>query len=81
MRNAYEVLHQKEAELARVRREIASLRVVAPLLSADSPADNSERETHSDDEIGESESTGTDGLSSFAVTSKSNIWNVLKRGK
>jgi len=33
MRNAYEVLHQKETDLARVRREIESLRIVAPLLS------------------------------------------------
>jgi len=82
MKDAYEVLHQKEAELARVRREIASLLLVAPLLSADSPAENSQREKRSsDDENGESEATGTDGLLSFAVTSRPNIWNVLKRGK
>ena len=33
MKNAYEVLEQKEIDLARVRQEIESLRIVAPLLS------------------------------------------------
>ena len=32
MRNAYEVLYQKEAELVRVRRELASLTIAASLL-------------------------------------------------
>ena len=35
MKDAYEVLQQKEADLARVRHEIGSLQVVAPLLSVD----------------------------------------------
>jgi hypothetical protein len=82
MKDAYQVLHQKEAELARVRREIASLRIAAPLLSADSPAKDSEREERSsDDDSGESEATGTDGLLSFATTERPRIWNVLRRGK
>jgi len=33
MKNAYEVLQQKETDLARVRHEIESLRIVASLLS------------------------------------------------
>ena len=33
MKDAYELLQQKEAELARVRKEIESLKIVAPLLS------------------------------------------------
>jgi hypothetical protein len=35
MKNAYEVLYQKEADLARVRREIESLTLAAPLLADD----------------------------------------------
>ena len=35
MKDVYEVLHQKEADLARVRREIESLHVVASVLSDD----------------------------------------------
>jgi hypothetical protein len=35
MKDAYEVLQQKEADLARVRHEIESLQVVASLLSVD----------------------------------------------
>jgi hypothetical protein len=35
MKDVYEVLHQKEADLARVRREIESLHLVASLLSDD----------------------------------------------
>jgi hypothetical protein len=86
MKDAYEVLHQKESELTRVRREIASLRIVAPLLSADSSAENSEREEESSEDESaearaESEGTGTDGFSTFAAVSRPKIWNVLKRGK
>jgi hypothetical protein len=40
MKNAYAVLDQKEKELARVRQEVESLRLVAPLLSEESTPDN-----------------------------------------
>jgi hypothetical protein len=33
MKNVYEVLRQKELELARLEKEVEALRVVAPLLS------------------------------------------------
>jgi hypothetical protein len=33
MKNAYEVLRQKEMELARLEKEVEALRLVAPLLS------------------------------------------------
>ena len=36
MRQIYEVLLQKEVDLQRVRKELAALRVVAPLLASDS---------------------------------------------
>ncbi len=35
MRNVYEVLRQKELELARLEKEVEALRVAAPLLSDD----------------------------------------------
>ncbi len=45
MKNVYEVLRQKEMELARLEKEVEALRLVAPLLSEDKevadPAKNS----------------------------------------
>jgi hypothetical protein len=38
MRNVYEVLRQKELELARLEKEVEALRVAAPLLSEDKEA-------------------------------------------
>ena len=35
MKNVYEVLRQKEVELARLEKEVEALRLVAPLLSPD----------------------------------------------
>lgn len=35
MKDAYELLHQKEAELVRLRQEVESLRMAASLLGAD----------------------------------------------
>jgi hypothetical protein len=35
MKNVYEVLRQKELELARLEKEVEALRVAAPLLSED----------------------------------------------
>jgi len=39
MKNAYEVLQQKETDLARVRHEIESLWIVASLLADESPSE------------------------------------------
>ena len=41
MKDPYELLHQKEAELARVRKEVQSLNIVARLL-----ADDEDRKTN-----------------------------------
>ena len=38
MKNVYEVLRQKEIELARLEKEVEALRVAAPLLSEDKEA-------------------------------------------
>jgi len=39
MKNVYEVLRQKELELARLEKEVEALRVVAPLLSSEEGMD------------------------------------------
>lgn len=39
MRDVYQLLREKEAEMARVRREIEALRSSIPLLSDDEDAD------------------------------------------
>lgn len=44
MKDAYEVLYQKEADLVRVRQEVESLRVAAALLADESHTDDSHRE-------------------------------------
>jgi len=43
MRDAYDVLKEKEADLARVRDEIESLRIVASLLLYDLNSDQSDK--------------------------------------
>ena len=43
MKDAYDVLKEKEADLARVRYEIESLRIVAPLLVDDLKYDQSNK--------------------------------------
>jgi hypothetical protein len=66
MKNAYEVLRQKETDLARVRHEIESLRIVASLLSDELPSEElTKRRARSAEEIldlGSEKATGTNGL-------------------
>jgi hypothetical protein len=65
MKNAYEVLQQKEADLARVRHEIESLWIVAPLLSDELPSEElTKKRARSAEEMIDRSSdkvTGTDG--------------------
>ena len=42
MKNVYEVLRQKEMELARLEKEVEALRLVAPLLSEENNNNNKE---------------------------------------
>jgi len=65
MRNALELLQQKELDLVRIRKETEALRIVAPLLSDDMGelADTNEgRDEHTDLEL-----TGTDGFHTSAT--------------
>jgi hypothetical protein len=45
MKNVYEVLRQKELELARLEKEVEALRVAAPLLSDDKEATDNPKPT------------------------------------
>jgi hypothetical protein len=45
MKNAYEVLRQKELEVSRLKKEVEALRVAAPLLSEGDEADNDGKPT------------------------------------
>jgi hypothetical protein len=87
MKDAYEALKQKEADLRRVRHELESLRIVASLLVDDLNSDQSDKlhvgsaET-SDNLHPDLEPTGTDGLfSSMIAAPRSSLWSILKRTK
>lgn len=81
MKDAYDVLHQKESELARVRQEIDSLRIVASLLAEDPPSDSDETTLSSaekpDDIRLDLEAVTRDGL--FSSLGRSGLWKVLTR--
>jgi hypothetical protein len=89
MNNAYEVLYKKETDLARVRHEIESLRIVASLLSDELPSEEltkkrarSAEETEETLDPGSEEATGTDDLfPSMNPARRPNFWNTLKRQK
>jgi hypothetical protein len=89
MKNANEVLQQKEAELARVRHEIESLKIVVPLLSdedlsSDDPdlsSDNLTEKLLTDiEETICSMPTGTDGMFS-SISSRPRFWKLLVHGR
>ncbi len=83
MKNAYEVLQRKETDLARVRHEIESLKIVASLLSDELPSEElTKKRTRSAEETsdpGSEKATGTDGMfSSMNSARRSRFWNPLK---
>ena len=89
MQNVYEVLQQKQGELARVRKEIECLNIVAALLSddrtSDDPAPNSAQSpasslTDTISRLSDSAATNVDNLFSSAAT-RSSLWKVLKRAR
>jgi len=85
MQNVYEVLQQKQGELARVRKEIECLNIVAALLSDDRTSDDSAESpasslTETISRLSDSAATNVDNLFSSAAT-RSNLWKVLKRAR
>jgi hypothetical protein len=86
MKDVYEALKRKEADLSRVRHEIESLRIVASLLVDDLNSDQSDKPylvsaEELDNLHPDLEPTGTDGLFSSIATPRSSLWNILKRAK
>jgi hypothetical protein len=90
MKDAYEVLQQKQAALDRVRKEVESLKIVATLLADDSDSDDASQE--SDDSaslslsdrisrLSDSASTNADDLISSVAHGRSGFWSALKRAK
>ena len=85
MNEVYDLLRQKERDLERVRHEIESLQIVAPLLSDDIPSNDlpAKKEISSEKELkrgNDSKATGTDNLfSSMNPESRPSFWNSLKR--
>jgi hypothetical protein len=91
MKDAYEVLSQKEADLVRVHQEIESLKVVASLLAEeltlDNPgqiSDDQNKKPSSSAEMATSfqpnlEATGT--LGAFSIGRRPGFWNSLRRGR
>ena len=83
MRNAYEVLKQKEEDLARVRREIESLRIVASLLLDDSDFHDADgTRLTSVEKTGDLDAdieTENDGSS--AENPRPRFWDALKRAR
>jgi hypothetical protein len=81
MKDAYEVLQQKEADLARVRHEIESLRIVSSLLSDDLTSDELTKKRASAaektlDHGPGSEATGTDELFFSDPSSRPGSWKI-----
>ena len=81
MKDAYEVLQQKEADLARVRDEIESLRIVSSLLCDDLTSDELTKKRASTaaktlDHGPGSEATGRDGLFFSDAGSRPGFWKI-----
>jgi hypothetical protein len=85
MKDAYQVLEQKEADLARVRQEIESLRIVAPLLVDDLNSNDSRQmrliSAEKRGDLSDLENTGTDDPVSSGAISHSAFWNALKHAR
>jgi hypothetical protein len=76
MKDVYQILEQKEADLTRVRRELESLQVVASLLTDETREEPAKKPTSGEkpplDE--DSEATGTKGLFSSVASTRSGFW-------
>jgi len=87
MKDAYELLHQKESDLARVRKEIESLNIVAPLLAEDRTSND---ETENSDptplsetisRLSDSAATNADNMFTSATKSRPGFLSALKRAR
>lgn len=87
MKNAYEVLQQKQTDIVRLRKEIESLNIVASLLSdehpagdPDQPSDESPRSlSDTISRLSDSAAANADNLFSSVGDSGSGFWGSLRR--
>lgn len=88
MKDAYEVLQQKQIDLERVRKEIESLNMVVSLLSEErtsgDPAEDSDEPSRSSlsetiSRLSDSAAASADSLFSSVANSESGFWSSLKR--
>ena len=94
MKNAYEVLNERETELARIRKEIESLNIVARLLEDEDDGETGSNilGQSSEDSNGSSRSlnetisrlsdaaaTSAETMFSSAAESRPKFWSALKR--
>jgi len=89
MKDAYELLQQKQAELARIRREIDSLNIVARLLADDGTSNNPIKKPNESSasslsetisRLADSAAENVDGLFS-SVDTRTGFWSSLKRAR
>ncbi|MGE5734864.1 MAG: hypothetical protein ACM34E_07230 [Acidobacteriota bacterium] len=82
MRDVYQILRKKETDLDRLRHEIDSLRIVAPMLADDEIEKELQAEPADEDGPGsEPRSTGTDGPMFSGANSESRFWGLMKRSR
>ena len=89
MKDAHELLQQKQADLDRVRKEIDSLNIVARLLSEDGTSNHPIKKPNESStsplgdtisRLSDSAATNVDGLFSSLET-RSGFWDSLKRAR
>ena len=83
MKDVYLILRQKESDLARLRVEIDSLRLVAPLLADETMQEEQIDLTSSESEesFSDPQPTGTDGPLSSIGSSESRFWGLIKKSR
>ena len=87
MKDAYDVLKQKEFDLARVRHEVESLRIVASLLLDDLNSDQLDKtdlisEEKTEDHLNEDLlNIVRQNDPDLEATGTDSFWNILKRSK
>jgi hypothetical protein len=82
VKDAYEVLRQKEAALARTRHEVECLRTAAPLLQDELTSENPDSRSEGSEERGvEEEPESKAGGLVSASDSRPSLGRVLKHGQ
>jgi hypothetical protein len=87
MKDAYQVLHEKEADLARVRKQVESLHIVAALLAESSDqdefdeADEDDRASDSSDKKPSTSAASAASGEPSPVSKLSPFLDALRRAK